>query len=490
MSTASGDADSGMRPKVRRAGRQGYNRRCQQTRAMSGMLRWLRARNKTRGHVHSRFAVPRATMRLRLVRILALVALATAANAARAQLTIEITGGGENQIPIAIVPFAGESALPQSLSAIVEADLVRSARFRTLFVGSQPAPVSEATKIDFSVWRDRAADAVLVGGVYPKPGGRFEARFMLYDVPNAASLGGLTITITPALSRAAAHRIADYVYERLTGDRGVFSTRIAYIVKGGGRYELQIADADGFNAQVALSSKEPIISPTWSPDGTRIAYVSFELQKPVVYVQSLISGKRHAVANYPGSNSAPAWSPDGRQLAVSLARDGGMQLHLINADGSNLRRLTASDFGVIDTEPCFTPDGKFIYFTSDRGGTPQIYRLALAGGEPQRITFDGEYNVTPRISPDGKTLAFVALVDGHYQLAAMDLASQQTMMLSDGFRDESPSFAPNGKMILYAAEVNGRGVLAATSSDGRIKQRLSVAAADVREPAWGPFLTR
>jgi len=427
---------------------------------------------------------------MRSLKLLAFIALTAIAGAARAQLTIEITGGGENQIPIAIVPFAGESALPSSISSVVEADLVRSARFRTLFVGAQSAPVDETSKIDFDAWRGRSADAVLVGGLYARPNGRFDARFMLYDVPKQASLGGLTVTLTPALARAAAHRIADFVYERLTGDRGIFSTRIAYIVKSAGRYDLQIADADGFNAQNALTSKEPLISPSWSPDGTRLAYVSFEKQKPVVYVQSLISGKRSAVANYAGSNGAPAWSPDGRQLAVSLARDGGMKLHLINADGTNLRLLSMSDFGVIDTEPCFSPDGQTIYFTSDRGGTPQIYSMPAKGGDAQRITFVGEYNVSPRVSPDGKSIVFISLVEGHYQVALMDLASQQVLMLSDGFLDESPSFAPNGKMILYASEVNGRGVLAAVSIDGRIKQRLSVTAADVREPAWGPFVNR
>jgi TolB protein len=407
------------------------------------------------------------------------------AGTARAQLSIEITGGGADQIPIAIVPFAGEPALPKGVTEVIEADLARSGRFRTLYTGPQNPPLNEATRVDFGAWRGRTADALVVGGVYPAAGGRFEVRFRLYDVPKQVSLGGLAYTITPAQARATAHRIADYVYEKLTGDRGVFSTRIAYVVKAGSRYQLQIADADGANPQTAIMSNEPIISPTWSPDGGRLAYVSFEAKKPVVYVHSLATGERRAVASFRGSNSAPAWSPDSRQLAVALSREGGTQLFLVNADGSNLRRLMSSPS--IDTEPHFAPDGQWIYFTSDRGGSPQIYRIPAGGGAPERVTFNGDYNVTPRLSPDGRTLVFVTRNAGRFYVAAMDLATRQTQVLTDGGRDESPSFAPNGKMILYAADAGGRGVLAATSSDGRVKQRLSVPAADVREPAWGPY---
>jgi TolB protein len=408
--------------------------------------------------------------------------LLVAAGASQAQLTIEITGGGGNQIPIAIAPFQGESQLQSGISDVVEADLARSGRFRTLFTG--PQNLNEASTVDLAQWRARNADALVVGGVYPAAGGRYDVRFRLYDVPKQQSLGGLAFTITPQQSRATAHRIADFIYEKLTGDKGVFSTRIAYVVKAGPRYQLQIADADGANAQTAITSNEPIISPTWAPDGTRLAYVSFESKKPVVYVHNLATGQRQAVANFRGSNSAPAWSPDGRRLAVVLSRDGGSQLFVMGADGSDPRRLTTSS--AIDTEPHFSPDGQWIYFTSDRGGAPQIYRIAAGGGPVQRITFDGGYSVSPRVSPDGRTLAFIQRTGGRFQVAVMDLASRQVQTLTDGPRDESPSFAPNGKMILYATEVGGRGVLAATSSDGRVRQRLSVAAADVREPAWGP----
>jgi TolB protein len=419
-----------------------------------------------------------------LGRILLVVALALAlASGARAQLNIEITGGGGNQIPIAIVPFQGESAVPQSVTGVVEADLNRSGRFRLPPVGAHT--LNETSPVDFAAWRGRGVDALVVGGLYPAGNGRYEVRFRLYDVVKQTPLGGLALSMSPQQARATGHRVADYIYEKLTGERGVFSTRIAYVVKSGPRYELQIADADGQNPQTALASREPIISPAWSPDGSRLAYVSFEAKKPVVYVHSLATGQRQAVANFKGSNSAPAWSPDGRQLAVVLSRDGGTQIYVMNADGSNVRRLTSSS--AIDTEPQFSPDGSQIYFTSDRGGSPQIYRVSTGGGEPQRVTFEGSYNVSPRISPDGKTLAYVTRANGRFQLAAMDIATRQSQVLSDGARDESPSFAPNGRMILHATEVNGRGVLAATSSDGRYRQRLSGVAADVREPAWGPY---
>jgi len=404
---------------------------------------------------------------------------------AQAQLSIEITGGGANQIPIGVLRFAGEEALAQRISDIVEADLQRSGRFRMLFAGNvEPLP-SEAAQVNFADWKNRNADALVIGSIVRLADGRFEARFRLLDVPKQTQIGGFAYTFGAQQVRATAHRIADVVYEKLTGDRGVFSTRIAYVVKQGSRHELQIADADGVGAQTALASREPIISPSWSPDGTRLAYVSFENKKPVVYVHSLVSGQRQVVANFKGSNSAPAWSTVGKQLAVVLSKDGGSQIYLIGADGSNPRRITNS--GSIDTEPFFAPDGQSIYFTSDRGGSPQIYRMSTSGGETARVTFDGSYNVSPRVSGDGKTLIYIARDGGRFQLKALDLASRQGQTLTDGQHDESPSFAPNGKMILYATQTNNRGSLAAVSSDGRVKQRLSVQAGDVREPAWGPF---
>jgi TolB protein len=420
-----------------------------------------------------------------MIRLLAVVLFW--ACAVQAQLSIEITGAGAQRIPIALVPFAGENALPPGISGIVRADLERSGFFRGLELPPIVPEPTEATSINYAEWRSRLADALLVGSVQPRPDGRFEVRFRLYDVVKQQPLGGIAYTAGKDQLRATAHRISDFVYEKLTGEKGVFSTRIAYVVKRGNRYELQISDYDGAGAETALASFEPIISPVWSPDGKRLAYVSFENRKPVVYVHSLIDGKRRVIANFKGSNSAPAWTPDGSRLAVVLSREGGSQMFMINADGSGLRRLATSTG--IDTEPRFSPDGQWIYFTSDRGGTPQIYRMPAGGGEPQRISFEGSYNVTPRISPDGKTIAFITRnAVGKFQVALLDLSNRQVQILTDSDRDESPSFAPNGRMILLATVINERGVLSAVSADGRVKQRLSTAAGDVREPAWGPFI--
>ncbi len=402
--------------------------------------------------------------------------------AARAQLSIEITGAGANRIPVAIADFAGEAGVSRAVAMVVRADLERSGLFRLVEGGG---PLAENAAVNFTDWKARGADALVVGSVSPAANGRFEVRFRLHDVQKQASLGGLAYVMTSQQARTTGHRIADFVYEKLLGEPGIFSTRIAYVVKSAGRFELQIADADGMNPQTALASREPIISPAWSPDGSRLAYVSFESKKPVIYVHSLASGSRHVAANFKGSNSAPAWSPDGRRLAVVLTKDGASQLYSVSADGSGVARLASS--GGIDTEPFFSPDGQFIYFTSDRGGSPQVYRVPAEGGSAQRITFEGSYNVTPRLAPDGRSMAFVTRSNGRFQLALMDLATRQTQVLTDSDKDESPSFAPNGRMILYASEIGGRGVLAAVSSDGRVKQRLSVQAGDVREPAWGPY---
>jgi TolB protein len=414
------------------------------------------------------------------------VLLALGAAPAAAQLTIEITGGGEKRLPIAIVPLAGEGVLPASISSIVRADLERSGLFRGVEVPAlQPHP-TETAVVNYAEWRARLADALVLGSVAARPDGKFEVRFRLFDVVKQTAAGGVAYTLTRDQVRATAHRIADYVYEKLTGEKGVFATKIAYVLKRGKVYELQIADADGAGGFFILRSNEPILSPVWSPDGSRLAYVSFEQKKPIVYVHSLRDGQRRVAANFKGSNSAPAWAPDGNTLAVSLSRAGGSQIFLVNPDGSNVRRLTRSS--AIDTEPRFSPDGQFIYFTSDRGGSPQVYRMPVAGGAAQRITFEGSYNVSPRISPDGKRLAFIHRNSGRFQTAQLNLETRQLQILTDGARDESPSFAPNGRMIVFATVIGGRGVLSAVSADGRIKQRLSVSAGDVREPAWGPFI--
>jgi len=411
--------------------------------------------------------------------------VAALATPAQAQLRIEISGVGAQQIPVAVANFVSDGAPPQDVAQVVRDDLTRSGLFRN--IDPVGARLADTAPVDFSAWRGRGADAIVTGSASRLADGRYDVRFRLYDTVKRVDLGGMALITTPANLRLTAHRIADYIHEKLTGEPGVFATRIAYIVKQGGqRFELQIADSDGHNPQSALVSREPIISPAWSPDGSRLAYVSFEAKKPVIYVHTIATGQRVPVANFKGSNSAPAWSPDGRQLAVVLTRDGNSQIYLMNADGSSVRRLTQSSG--IDTEPRFSADGQTLYFTSDRGGGPQIYRMPVSGGNATRITFKGDYNIAPRISPDGKTLAFVSRRGGRYQLIALDLASSQEVVLTDTGRDESPSFAPNGKIILYATEVGGRGMLAAVSTDGRIKQRLSVQGSDVREPTWGPFL--
>jgi TolB protein len=422
-----------------------------------------------------------------VARLLMATALLTVWSAPlQAQLAIEITGAGAQRLPIAVADFAGERGVSQALTSVVRADLERSGLF--LMIDTTGAQLNETTVPNYGDWKARGADALAVGSVSASPDGRYETRFRLFDTQRQTDLAGQALAHNSAQIRATAHRIADTIYEKLTGERGIFSTRIAYVVKSAGRYELQIADADGNHPQAALASREPIISPAWSPDGGKLAYVSFEAKKPIVYVHDLATGRRHVAANFKGSNSAPAWSPDGKRLAVVLSKDGNSQLYLVNADGSGVSRIASSSG--IDTEPQFSPDGEFIYFTSDRGGSPQIYRLPSTGGAAQRITFEGSYNVTPRLSPDSKRLAYVTRDGGRFRVAIMDLATRQTQVLTDTAKDESPSFSPNGRMLLFATEVGGRGVLAAVSTDGRVKQRLSIQAADVREPAWGPFTTR
>jgi TolB protein len=426
---------------------------------------------------------------IRLLSVFLWFTLLIAPATVRAALTIEIVGGGANQIPVAIAPFRAEDGLSQKITPVVMADLTRSGLFKIVDAGGMVPVPYEPEQVNFPQWRARGAEAVVIGSVTQMPDGRYDVRFRLMDVVKQTQLAGFVYFASPAQLRLTAHKIADVIYEKLTGDPGVFATRITYVVKKGPRYELQVADADGYGAQTVLTSNEPIISPAWAPDGTRLAYVSFERKKPVVYVQSLTTGNRQAVANFSGSNSAPAWSPDGRRLAVTLTKDGGSQLYVINADGGGTpTRLTSTS--AIDTEPNFSPDGQWIIFTSDRGGTPQIYRVPASGGQAQRITFEGTYNVSPRHSPDGKSFTFIQRNSGRFNIAVQDFATRQVQILTDGGIDESPSFAPNSKMILYATQAKGRGILAAVSSDGRVKQRFTEDAGDVREPAWGPLVNK
>ena len=423
-------------------------------------------------------AGPRASRRAMLATL-----AATPALPALAQFRVEVTGVGLTQLPIAIAQFKGEGSAPQKISAIIQADLERSGQFRG--VEASGLALDETSRPDVAQWRQKGADSLATGSITRLADGRWDVRFRLWDVVKGQDLGGQGFAVTTGDLRLVAHRIADYIYEKLTGEKGIFSTRIAYVTKAGAHYRLWIADADGENAQSALSSPEPIISPAWAPNGTQLAYVSFESRKPVVYVHDVASGHRRLLANFRGSNSAPAWSPDGSRLAVTLSRDGGSQLYLLSAQGGEPRRLMQSSG--IDTEPCFSSDGRTIYFVSDRGGAPQVYKVSSSGGSAERVTFTGNYNISPAISPDGKWLAYISRVGGGFKLQVMDLATGTVNSVTDTTADESPSFAPNSRLIVYATIQGGREALMTTTLDGKIKARLAGASGDIREPDWGPF---
>ena len=401
----------------------------------------------------------------------------------QAQFRVEVTGVGLTQIPIAVATFRGEVQAPQKIGAIVKADLERSGVFRT--VDAAGAVIDEAARPDMALWKQKGADSLVTGSVTPLADGRFDVRLRLWDVVRGLDLGGQSYAVTAADLRLSAHRVSDFVYEKLTGEKGIFSTRIAYVTKSSQRYTLWVADADGENAQSALASPEPIISPSWAPSGSQLAYVSFESRKPVIYAHDVASGKRRLLANFRGSNSAPTWSPDGRQIVATLSRDGGSQLYAIDANGGEPKRLTQSQS--IDTEPVFSPDGRFIYFVSDRGGAPQIYKMSASGGGVERVTFTGNYNISPAISPDGKYLAYVSRIGGAFKLQVMELGGGTVTSLTDTSADESPSFAPNSRLIVYATQQQGREALMTTTLDGKIKARLTGAGGDIREPHWGPF---
>jgi TolB protein len=408
------------------------------------------------------------------------------AHAIAAPLAIEIIGGGANQIPITVAPFVNEDRFKERISQVVSADLQRSGLFKLGALGGARLVSAEPKDINFRYWKEQSAETLVIGGIVEKSDGRVEVQFRMMDVGKQVQLLGFSYLVSVPQLRATAHKIADQIYEKLTGDLGVFATKICYVTKGDKGFELQVADADGFNSDFILAHREPIISPQWSPDGTRIAYVSFERRKPIIFVHNLLDATRTVLANFEGSNSAPAWAPDGKRLAIVLTKDGTSNLYMINADGSGLSRLTNTQS--IDTEPSFSPDGRYVLFTSDRAGSPQIYRMRADGqGEAERMTYEGAYNVTPRYSPDGKSFIFIHRNEGQFNVALQEIASRQVQILTTGSLDQSPTFAPNGKMVLYASETKGRGILAAVSSDGRIKQRITAQSGDIREPAWGPL---
>ena len=422
---------------------------------------------------------------MNIIRLVFLSLIAFVSTSANAALDIEISGGSAQQIPIAVVPFGNPTVTKDSISDIINADLKRSGLFRILETRGMANLPTSAPQIKYPEWVALQAQAIVVGNVESLAGGRLKVSFQLMDALKQTQLAGLDYQLSPTQVRITAHKIADVIYQKLTGEPGIFASRIAYITKLGKRYALQVSDADGYNPQTVVSSNEPIISPAWSPDGTKMAYVSFEKKKPIVFVQSLTTGNRQLVANYKGNNSAPAWSPDGSKLAIVLTYGANSQIYTIDANGGGLKQITKSN--AIDTEPVFSPDGRWIYFTSDRGGRPQIYKVGANGGDASRVTFEGTYNVSPHFSPDGKSIAYIRNDGGNFKVALQDLTNGQVQLLSGGSQDESPSFAPNGRVILYATKVGGRGALAAVSSDGKVRQRLSESHGDVREPAWGPL---
>ena len=411
----------------------------------------------------------------------------------RANLTIEITQGLEGALPIAVVPFAwrgdADQPPPHAVGEVVAGDLERSGRFKPLPVSDMLARPSRGDEVDFRDWRALNVDNLVIGEVSPNGPGGYLVKFYLYDVFRGEQITGYSMPTTAQDLRATAHHIADIIYETLTGQPGAFATRIAYVTSvrdGGGneRIELRIADADGYNPQTIVSSEEPIMSPAWSPDGQRIAYVSFENAQPSIWIQEVFTGQREKVTSFKGINGAPAWSPDGRYLALTLSKDGNPDVFILDIVRRSLRPLTRH--WAIDTEPAWSPDGQSLVFTSDRGGSPQIYRVPVSGGDPTRVTFDGAYNARASFSPDGRLMAMVTRVDGQYRIATLDTKTREFRIMSTGRLDESPSFAPNGSMLIYATRVNGKGMLAAVSTDGRVQQRLRLQTGDVREPVWSP----
>ena len=415
---------------------------------------------------------------------------------ARAGLTIDITRGVDAALPIAVVPFGWQGPAmnpPQDIAGIIASDLRRSGMFAPLAEKDMLARPQDGSQINYRDWRLLGTPSLVIGRV-TAAGDEYKIQFQLFDVNRETQLVGYSFTAVEKDLRRMAHQISDIIYETLTGDKGAFNTRMAYITSKVWRtnnvryYALYVADIDGYNPQLVVRSRHPIMSPSWSPDGHKLAYVSFENRRSNIFIQDIFTAQRERIAGFSGINGAPSWSPDGTRMAMSLSKDGNSELYIMHVASGKLQRLT--HHRAIDTEPSWSPDGKNLVFTSDRGGKPQIYQISAHGGKPRRVTFEGRYNAKPSYSPDGKQIAFVSAQNGDFRIAVLELESGMMQILTKSRLDESPSFAPNGSMIIYATEYLNRGVLAAVSVDGRVQQRIALDEdGDAREPAWGPFLT-
>lgn len=411
-----------------------------------------------------------------------------------AELSIEITRGADNPTSIAIVPLGATPGLlpPTAIDAVVSADLERSGLFAPMKVSDMIAQPHEQSQVFYNDWRLLGTDFIVIGRMTRDAAGLYRVQFELLDVLRQSLLLQETVNGSEAQLRDIAHYIADKVYEKLTGIKGAFSTKVAYVSvsQTGNRQNFRLikADADGERAQMILESPEPILSPSWSPDARQLAYVSFEERRPAIYRQVIATGERQKLTSFPGLNGAPSWSPDGRRLAMVLSKDGNPEIYMMDLATRQLTRLT--NHFAIDTEPAWMPDGRSIVFTSDRGGKPHIYQVDVASLQLKRLTFEGSYNSRPRPMPDGSGIVYVHRSEpgGPFHIALQNLQRNTVRVLTETQYDESPSVAPNGSMIIYATKRLGKGILAVVSVDANVKYFLPSAAREVREPAWSPFI--
>lgn len=444
---------------------------------------------------------------LKTLQYLLIAALFIFSTSAHAVLNLQLTQGVQGAIPVAVVPFGGQQNDQQAsnnIASVISADLQNSGRFRSMSANDMQQTPTTADQVEFSYWQKQNMNNLVVGDVQPAGNGKYRVQFQLLNVyadkttqknsstPNWQNSVILSdsFTVDGSQLRSLAHHLSDLIYQKLTGDRGIFSTKIAYITAQqsarGSLYTLEVSDMDGYNPKTLLRSNQPIMSPSWSPNAKQLAYVSFEQNKPMIYVQDLASGSRQTVSQFPGLNNAPDWSPDNRQLALVLTRTGNPKIYIMNLGSHQVTEITSGDS--LDTEPVWSPDGKSLFFTSNRGGNPQIYRVSASGGESKRITFEGNYNATASISSNGQTLAMLNGNNNRFNIATLDLASGRYSVLTRSGDAQSPSIAPNGKMIIYATHAGGRGVLGMISTDGRVRLILPAREGEVREPAWSPFL--